>query len=302
MEAGEWMLVSLIKKDKIYSVTLPLAVNGTYWVCDTDKNGNERKLVSIEERDGSWVLKSNNYNKVIEEDRIIGEVVLRDFSFHYVQIEKEEIALLYCSPVYDSDNIQIEVRNQADILIGKSALCKVIYNLPTVSNEHARLIYNNGSWQITDMNSSFGTYVNNERLVGTKNLKHGDIIFITGLKMIVLGNMIITNNPFGRVKYSSDIFTIHQKPNVVIEPVDEEKNAELEVFEENDYFFRSPRFRTIIEKEQMVIDPPPGKEKQDETPFIYTIGPMMGRTQNPPREKNSAVDSGINVTGDFCPA
>ena len=32
MEAGEWMLVSLIKKDKIYSVTLPLAVNGTYWV------------------------------------------------------------------------------------------------------------------------------------------------------------------------------------------------------------------------------------------------------------------------------
>ncbi len=275
MEAGEWMLVSLIKKDKIYSVTLPLAVNGTYWVCDTDKNGNERKLVSIEERDGSWVLKSNNYNKVIEEDRIIGEVVLRDFSFHYVQIEKEEIALLYCSPVYDSDNIQIEVRNQADILIGKSALCKVIYNLPTVSNEHARLIYNNGSWQITDMNSSFGTYVNNERLVGTKNLKHGDIIFITGLKMIVLGNMIITNNPFGRVKYSSDIFTIHQKPNVVIEPVDEEKNAELEVFEENDYFFRSPRFRTIIEKEQMVIDPPPGKEKQDETPFIYTIGPMM---------------------------
>lgn len=25
----------------------------------------------------------------------------------------------------------------------------------------------------------------------------------------------------------------------------------------------------------MVIDPPPGKEKQDETPFIYTIGPMM---------------------------
>ena len=72
MEAGEWMLVSLIKKDKIYSVTLPLAVNGTYWVCDTDKNGNERKLVSIEERDGSWVLKSNNYNKVIEEDRIIG--------------------------------------------------------------------------------------------------------------------------------------------------------------------------------------------------------------------------------------
>ena len=55
----------------------------------------------------------------------------------------------------------------------------------------------------------------------------------------------------------------------------EDKNNELEVYEENDYFFRSPRFRTIIEKEEMVIDPPPGKEKQEEVPFLYTIGPMM---------------------------
>ena len=65
------MLVSLIKKERIYSITLPLAVDGTYWVTDRDKNGNERKLVSIEDRDGKWVLRSNNDNKVIEEDRII---------------------------------------------------------------------------------------------------------------------------------------------------------------------------------------------------------------------------------------
>ena len=200
------MLVSLIKKDKIYSVSLPMAVNGTYWVCDSDRNGNERKLLSIEEKNGEWVLKSNNDNKIIEEDRIINEVVLKNYSFQYIQIEKEEIALLYCCPVYDPNNIQIEVKNSVDFIIGKSQLCKVIFNLPTVSDEHAKLVYNNGNWQITDLNSKFGTYVNNERLIGTKDLKHGDIIFITGLKIIVLGNLIITNNPFNRVKYSSDIF------------------------------------------------------------------------------------------------
>lgn len=269
------MLVSLIKKDKIYSVSLPLAINGTYWVADTDKNGNERKLVSIEEKNGEWVLKSNNDSKIIEEDRIINEVVLKNYSFHYVQIEKEEIALLYCCPVYDPNSIQVEVKNSAEILIGKSQLCKIIYNLPTVSEEHAKMTYNNGVWQITDLNSKFGTYINNERLIGSRTLEHGDIIFITGLKMVVLGNLIITNNPFDRVKYSSDIFTLYKKPTVVIEPTDEEKNAELEVYEENDFFFRSPRFRTIIEKEEMVIDPPPGKEKQEEVPFIYTMGPMM---------------------------
>ena len=269
------MLVSLIKKDKIYNVSLPLAVNGTYWVSDCDKNGNERKLVSIEENNGEWVLRSNTDNKIIEEDRIINEVVLKNFSFHYIQIEKEEIALLYCCPVYDPNNIQVEVKNSAEILIGKSQLCKIIFNLPTVSDEHAKLTFSNNTWQITDLNSKFGTYVNNERLIGTLNLEHGDVIFITGLKLIVLGNTIITNNPFDRVKYSSDVFSLYQKPAVNIEATDEDKNNELEVYEENDYFFRSPRFRTIIEKEEMVIDPPPGKEKQEEVPFLYTIGPMM---------------------------
>ena len=50
------MLVLLIKKDKIYSVSLPIAVNGTYWVSDNDKSGNERKLLSIEEKNGEWSL------------------------------------------------------------------------------------------------------------------------------------------------------------------------------------------------------------------------------------------------------
>jgi len=269
------MLVSLIKKERIYSVVLPLSVNGTYWVSDRDKNGNERKLVSIVEENGQWVLKSNNDNKIIEDDKVINDVVLTNYSFHYVQIEKEEVALLYCCPVYDSNNIQVEVRNSCEILIGKSQLCKIIFNLPTVSEEHAKLVFSNGNWFITDLNSKFGTYVNNERVEGTRNLEHGDVIFITGLKIIVLGNYLITNNPFDRAKYSGDIFTIYNKPNVPIESTDEEKNNELEVFEENDFFFRSPRFRTVIEKEEMIIDSPPGKEKEDDTPAILTIGPQI---------------------------
>lgn len=269
------MLVSLIKKEKIYSVSLPLNVNGTYWVCDRDRSGNERKLVSIEDKNGEWVLKSNNDNKIIEEDRIINEIALKNYTFHYIQIEKEEVALLYCCPVYDKNNIQIEVRNNCEILIGKSQLCRIVFNLPTVSEEHAKLVFNNGSWAIADLNSKFGTYVNNERVIGSRKLNHGDIIFISGLKIVILGNCIITNNPFDRAKYSGDVFTIYNKPQLTLEAADEDKLAELEVFEENDFFFRSPRFRTIIEKESMAIDSPPGKEKEDDTPAILTIGPMI---------------------------
>ena len=269
------MLVSLIKKDKIYSVTLPLAVNGTYWVSDVDKNGNERNLISIEEREGKWVLKSNNDNKIIEEDRIIDEVLLQDYTFHYVQIEKEEIALLYCAPVYETNVVQLEVRPGSQIMIGKNQMCKIIYNLPTVSDEHARITFANNIWQIEDLNSKFGTYVNGDRLTGVRKLEHGDIVFITGLKIIILGSTIISNNPFGRVKYSSDVFTMYQKPTIEIEAANEEKNNELEVYDEDDYFNRSPRFRTVIEKETLNIDPPPQKQAEEKTNALLTIGPMF---------------------------
>ena len=269
------MLVSLIKKDRIYSLTLPLAINGSYWVSDLDRHGNERKLVGIEEKDGKWVLRSNQENKIIEEDRMIPEVTLQDYTFHYLQIEQEEIALLYCAPVYDPNFVQLKVRPGAQILIGKNPMCKIIYNLPTVSEQHARIVYNNGLWQIEDLNTKFGTYVNNDRLIGTRILTHGDIIFITGLRIIVVGDTLISNNPFGRVKYSSDVFTMYQKPNVAEEPGNEEKNNELEVFEEDDFFFRSPRFRTIIEKEEVQIDPPPSKQQEDNNPLFMTLGPMI---------------------------
>ena len=269
------MLVSLIKKDRIYSVTLPLNVNGTYWVSDVDKNGNERNLINIDERNGEWVLKSNAENKVIEEDRIIDEIVLKDYTFHYVQIEKEEIALLYCAPVYETNTVQLEVRNGSQILIGKNQLCKIIYNLPTVNDEHAKITFVNNVWQIEDLNSKFGTYVNGERLTGARVLEHGDIVFITGLKIIILGNTIISNNPFGRVKYSSDVFIMYQKPTVQLEEANEEKNNELEVYEESDYFNRSPRFRTVIEREEMTIDQPPSAPPEDKTSALLTVGPMI---------------------------
>ena len=89
------MLVSLIKKEKIYSVSLPLNVNGTYWVCDRDRSGNERKLVSIEDKNGEWVLKSNNDNKIIEEDRIINEIALKNQKNKILIILKEKVVIFF---------------------------------------------------------------------------------------------------------------------------------------------------------------------------------------------------------------
>lgn len=45
------------------------------------------------------------------------------------------------------------------------------------SGEHAKIFYDNG-WFIEDMNSSNGTYVNNEMLTGRRKLAPNDLIMV----------------------------------------------------------------------------------------------------------------------------
>ena len=49
----------------------------------------------------------------------------------------------------------------------------------------------------------------------------------------------------------------------------------IEFFHENDYFFRSPRFKSKIEPAHIIVEDPPAKEAQNEMPMIYTVGPML---------------------------
>lgn len=63
--------------------------------------------------------------------------------------------------------------------IGKNPACNIAINNPTVSSIHAELtLLNDGTIRIEDVNSTNGTYVNNERLAAgvPKAIKPGDVI------------------------------------------------------------------------------------------------------------------------------
>ena len=63
-----------------------------------------------------------------------------------------------------------------------------------------------------------------------------------------------------------------------MQPIINEENIKeesIEFYKEEDYFFRSPRFKSGIEPVEISIDPPPAKEKIDNTPLLYVIGPMI---------------------------
>jgi len=71
----------------------------------------------------------------------------------------------------------------AQITVGRDPDCDVSYSkdaCPTVSREHARLVFDGQWYRVDDLGSRHGTWVNGQRLRGRVYLRDGDIIQFGG--------------------------------------------------------------------------------------------------------------------------
>ena len=269
------MIVRLIKKRKIYNFVLPTNVNGNYWIVDNDNLGNARNLINVEEDKGKWKIKSDFETKIMNGQEEISSAYLEDYALYFLKINTDnEYVILYCSPTIDKKILKFRCEDNKEILIGSDSSANISYHHPLVSRQHARLIYKNKKWIIQDLKSKYGTYINN-LAVDTKELEYGDIIFIMGLKIIVMKDSIVVNDVMGKVNFNNRYFSPLEE--IIQKQVSEDNPDEeqIEFFKEEDYFYRAPRFKTLIEDTSITIDPPPSEEKEDKTPAIYTIGPMI---------------------------
>ena len=136
------MVITLIKKDKVYSITLPKKIKGQYWIYDDD-NGEHRSLVSIEGIADQWHLKSNRKNYIVGDNgERLNDAILDDVKIYKLKICEEE-AYIYTEP--DSDSRQVfekfVVEDGAEISIGRNKNNTICYSNRFVSGEHAGLVY-----------------------------------------------------------------------------------------------------------------------------------------------------------------
>ena len=269
------MIIRLIKRTKIYNFHLPTTVEGNYWITDLDNSGNVRNLINVEEDNGYWRLNSNFETKIVVNNKELDSVLLKEYSLYFLKISSEnDYIILYCSPSVDPSISKLKVPNGAKIIIGNGSNCHINYNYPLVSKNQACLTYQDSKWFIEDLGSKYGTYVNNE-LISKRPLYHGDIVFIMGLKIIVLADTIIINNIGNLVSVANNFFSPAQ---AIVQPIINDDNLleeNVEFFKEEDYFFRSPRFKAGIEEVEITIDAPPTKQQEDDTPMILVVGPML---------------------------
>src|SRR4051794_32540634 len=53
---------------------------------------------------------------------------------------------------------------QADVLVGRHSCADLRLPLPDVSRRHCRLVFSAGRWQVIDLNSLNGVYINDQRI------------------------------------------------------------------------------------------------------------------------------------------
>lgn len=265
------MRVSLIKDNQIFSSTLPSRVKGQYWVTDLDDNGKVRNLISIEAVNESWLVKSNKNASVLDVNGdAVADAVLLTGSFYCLKINsRNEHALLY-GEFIDATRQRLKkyvVKEACVLTIGRNQENTICIDNKFVSGNHARLMYDGSVWSISDLGSTNGTFVNDYR-IETQPLRYGDYIYIMGLKIVVGKQFFAINNPDNCVRISRQGIIEFENQNIM-------KGETRGEDTEEEFFYRSPRFKRQIESSVITIDLPPAPEKADNTPMALVIGPSV---------------------------
>ena len=287
------MYAILIGKSEINKITLPKTPIGNYWISSKGIENKEKKLVNIEGNGVNWQINSTRSSHVIDikdvsieeeririvkpkDDKINNKITIEEYGVYILSIGiKEELYILYCAPVYEKEYKQIYIKYNKEILIGRDEKNHIVYKNNLVSSVHAKLSYSSGRWIIENFDRKVGTFVNGNPVnKDVRVLLNGDVIFIMGLKIIIMGNSLFINNPLNKVRYDVNTFSIKDNDKNNKELKDEEENY-IDIYTEKDYYYRAPRIKNKIEHEEIKIEPPPAIQNKEEMPAFLVLGTSL---------------------------
>lgn len=270
------MIVYVIHEKRLFSLTLPKVISGSYTLNDIDNNNKTRMLINIQEENGKWIAHSNKHVKIYQDNNPKEKVTLDNYQYLTLQVKGTDgFLVMYTCPVNDKSFISVTMPKNIEFTVGNDGSNAISCNNPLIGYQHVKISYTNGSWTIEDLNTQYGTFINNKVIQGKVPLYHGSVIFILGFKLIPLGNTLYFNNPMGSVKWNKTLFQQSSpRTEIIINKTDEEEEN-INLYEEEDYFVRSPRFMEVLEEKPFIIDTHPSTPEPDDTPLILTVGPML---------------------------
>lgn len=285
------MQVLLIGNNNIYKTDLVSNVSGEYWISDEEE---KKDILKIEAINGVWKAISNSYAKIVnpkylkiedsiqiisdnEKSPFVEKATLKNYGMYVVSLGGiDNIYILQCLPDDVNDFLHMEVNHTKEITIGSGKDNSIVYNNVLVSKEHAKLLYKNSNWYIKSTDLKIGTFVNNWQIQGNVvKIKNGDLIFIMGLKIVMINNKLFVNNPQNEVSFNQDYIIPSKIKSIKLDLESFLDDDNIEIAKEEKYFSRPPRIMESIETEKIIIDPPPAGQNQEDKPLGLILGPSI---------------------------
>ena len=262
------MKILILKKDRIIPTILPNTIYGDFQIKDFDDNGNQIDLLTIREENSRWVLNGSEETSIIMNNQKAYNVVLSNYFCCEIKTRKSDYNyFLYCLPTYENTTLYQVM--DANIQIGNNN-ADIVYQNNVLGNYNINIHYDK-AWYIDVLNDAKYIYLNNKR-VTSERLYNGDVVFILGLRIVVLGNFMIINNPFNMVRVNGQKLKMI---NLVEISPQSEIEEELNIYNEDDYFFRNPRFKRNLVDEKFSIDSPPENQDPEGMPMLLTLASSM---------------------------
>ena len=284
------MKIVLIGKNYVLKEKIPKNISDSYWIKDRKNDVNlikiKNNLNKIEiESDNNFQIINPKYLELSEEeisvaknpDCILKKVELKENDIYAVSFgDLEEIFVLFCMPDYEENFYHMDIVNVREFTIGYTKNNDIMYENALVEDTHARVYREDNKWFIENKDKKYGLFVNDFPVFDKpKTVFNGDIIFIMGIKIIIMNKSLYITNPNKNVRINKSLFSpsLIKNTNPDIEYLDED--SEAIVSKKEKYYSRSPRIENHIQKEKIKIDEPPQMQDNGQRPMMLSLASTL---------------------------
>ncbi len=99
--------------------------------------------------------------------------------------------MLFTEDYINGEWVMYSLEKNTTIIGRDPERCQIVQPLPYISSQHVKITYLNGNYYISDCNSKSGTWLNGERVEGSKILQEKDKISLCDCFFIFTGNSLL---------------------------------------------------------------------------------------------------------------
>ena len=269
---GDTMKIYLFLKDKIRIFTLPQMISGSYNF-DEDDN-SEDKLINIDAKNDKWVLYSTEESKIIYNNQIVEELPL--IPYNYYTLKKNKVNyIIYVENLVEDTFKAYSYDNSVNIVVGNSNNSTILYKNEFEKGEVFQLAFNNNDLLLNKLTKN-RLYLNNKIIDNNSvYINAGDTINYYGFKILVMKDKMLINNPNNLIMVNEVVSKLQPTVFPTQEKYENIEVKDIDLYEKDDYFTKSPRIRRVIETKKIELTAPPELENDTKQSALLTLGPMF---------------------------